>query len=292
MIYNIKLKIIHSYPEATANGRHIFRVLPRTLGQRQHLTTHVLDVAPGPDARSDTVDFFGNAATTCAHLAPHMQMAVDLACHVEMSPPPQWRDTSPDLSDVRHQWQTWSGLEPDAPVHFLGKTARLAPDAQIAEFARSIFAQDKSVAANVLALGKALFDLMTFDGTATNVDTDPAEAFQLKRGVCQDFSHIMIMALQSLGIPAAYVSGYLRTLPPEGGTKLAGADAMHAWVRAWCGAEMGWIEYDPTNATRVGTDHIVVGYGRDYTDIAPVRGHLRGSDMQQNSQAVDVVLVG
>ena len=99
-------------------------------------------------------------------------------------------------------------------------------------------------------------------------------------------------ALQALGIPAAYVSGYLRTLPPAGGVKLAGADAMHAWVRAWCGAAQGWIEYDPTNATLAGSDHIVVGYGRDYFDVAPVSGHLRSSGGQTNTQAVDVSVVG
>jgi transglutaminase-like putative cysteine protease len=101
----------------------------------------------------------------------------------------------------------------------------------------------------------------------------------------------MILGLQALGIPATYVSGYLRTLPPEGGVKLEGADAMHAWVRAWCGPDQGWIEYDPTNATLVGTDHIVVGYGRDYSDIPPVNGHLRSSGGQRNTQAVDVAIV-
>ena len=132
---------------------------------------------------------------------------------------------------------------------------------------------------------------MTFDNTATEVDTMPAEAFAMKRGVCQDFAHIMILGLQALGIPAAYVSGYLRTLPPEGGVKLEGVDAMHAWVRAWCGVSQGWIEYDPTNATLIGSDHIVVGYGRDYTDMAPIKGQLRSSGGQVGSQAVDVSVV-
>lgn len=148
-----------------------------------------------------------------------------------------------------------------------------------------------SAAENVIRLGKALYDYMTFDPNATDVDTDPSEAFRLKRGVCQDFSQIMILGLHALGIPAGYVSGYLRTLPPEGGVKLEGADAMHAWVRAWCGVAQGWIEYDPTNATLIGTDHIVVGYGRDYSDMAPVKGQLRSSGGQFNSQAVDVILL-
>ena len=165
------------------------------------------------------------------------------------------------------------------------------PDKAIVDFAFDHFDQRESVATNVMRHVQALHDFMTFDAAATTVDKEAAEAFRLHRGVGQYFSHIMILALQALGIPAAYVSGYLRTLPPEGGVKLEGVDAMHAWVRAWCGAEQGWIEYDPTNATRVGTDHIVVGYGRDYADVSPVSGHLRSSGGQRHSQAVDVALL-
>jgi transglutaminase-like putative cysteine protease len=102
-------------------------------------------------------------------------------------------------------------------------------------------------------------------------------------------THIMILALQALGIPAGYVSGFLRTLPPPGGVRLEGVDAMHAWVRAWCGSAQGWIEYDPTNACAVGQDHIVVAYGRDYADVSPVRGVLRTTGDQVSVQRVDVI---
>ncbi|MEM1088203.1 MAG: transglutaminase family protein, partial [Pseudomonadota bacterium] len=122
-------------------------------------------------------------------------------------------------------------------------------------------------------------------------DTDASEAFRLRRGVCQDFAHIMILGLHGLGIPAGYVSGYLRTLPPEGQERLEGVDAMHAWVKAWCGVAQGWVEYDPTNRTLIGTDHIVVGYGREYSDVSPIRGHLRSAGGQTSTQAVDVAVV-
>ena len=129
-----------------------------------------------------------------------------------------------------------------------------------------------------MRLGEALHGVMTFDATATTVDTNPVDAFKLRRGVCQDYSHIMILALRSLGIPAGYVSGYLRTIPPKGAPRLEGADAMHAWVKAWCGAV-------------VGTDHIVVGYGRDYADVSPDIGHLRSAGNQTTAQSVDVKVV-
>ena len=127
-----------------------------------------------------------------------------------------------------------------------------------------------------------------FDSTATAVATLPAEAFALRRGVCQDFAQIMICGLRALGIPAAYVAGFLRTLPPQGKPRLAGADAMHAWTRAWTGSEAGWVEYDPTNACFTDTNHIVVGYGRDYCDVAPVTGRLRLDGSQKGSHAVDL----
>jgi transglutaminase-like putative cysteine protease len=291
MIYAIRLTITHHYGQPAANGRHVIRVAPATLLGRQHLTTSLLDISPAPDSRADGTDFFGNRTVTCAHKAPHGDMSIQLTGHVEVTTPPPWHDRSPNLETLVGQWQQGRSLDPEAPLHFLGPTRRLTPDRAITAFAADIYDPGGSVAANVIAIGEALHRALTFDATATTVETDAAEAFQLRRGVCQDFTHIMILALQALGIPAAYVSGYLRTLPPEGGARLAGADAMHAWVRAWCGVEQGWIEYDPTNATLVGADHIVVGYGRDYTDIAPVSGYLRASGTQRNTQAVDVTVL-
>lgn len=292
MIFNIRLTITHNYIQPAANSRHLITVIPRSLPKRQQLKMHLLEVFPTPDEMSETTDFFGNREHICSILDQHSEMSIRLTCHVQMFQPVPWFDLSPSLPDLRHEWGRSTDLGADSPLHCLGPTARLRPDAAITDFARGVFSPNESVAANVIRIGQALHDLMTFDGTATTVDTDAAEAFALKRGVCQDFSHIMILCLQALGIPAGYVSGYLRTLPPEGGVKLEGVDAMHAWVRAWCGADQGWIEYDPTNATLVGTDHIVVGYGRDYADVSPVSGHLRSSGGQTNAQAVDVALMG
>lgn len=291
MIYSIGLVITHQYNQPAANSRHLIRVVPKTISDRQHLQSHLLEVSPGPQEQFDATDFFGNTQTMCTLLDAHQEMAIRLACHVQMSEPSAWFDLSPNVSDLRRAWQNHKDLSADSPLHFLGPTRRLQPDRAIADFAQGLYVPGDSVAMNVIRFGQALHDAMTFDAAATTVDTDASEAFRLKRGVCQDFSHIMILGLQALGIPAGYVSGYLRTLPPEGGVKLEGADAMHAWVRAWCGDEQGWIEYDPTNATLVGTDHIVVGYGRDYADVSPVSGHLRSSGGQTNSQAVDVVLI-
>lgn len=159
----------------------------------------------------------------------------------------------------------------------------------MADYARACITPDMTTRDVVLAVGTALHKDLEFDTTATEVNTPTSEAFDLKRGVCQDFTHIMITCLRELGVPAGYVSGFLRTLPPEGQPRLEGADAMHAWVRAWCGIETGWMEYDPTNAVEPSQDHIVVAYGRDYSDISPIKGILKTAGPQLNMQAVDVV---
>ena len=138
-------------------------------------------------------------------------------------------------------------------------------------------------------LGRRLRNDFAYDPDATEVDTPLAKAFDMRAGVCQDFSHIMIAGLRGLGIPAGYVSGFLRTIPPPGKTRLEGADATHAWVRAWCGGQLGWREFDPTNGIFAGNDHITIGYGRDYADIPPIAGVLKTSGAQEAKQAVDVV---
>jgi transglutaminase-like putative cysteine protease len=116
------------------------------------------------------------------------------------------------------------------------------------------------------------------------------EVFEKRHGVCQDFAHVMIAGLRGLGLPAAYVSGYLRTIPPPGKPRLQGADATHAWVSLWCG-EMGWIGFDPTNDILVENDHIVLAVGRDFSDVSPVDGIIVGSRKQKLNVAVDVILV-
>ena len=134
-----------------------------------------------------------------------------------------------------------------------------------------------------------IFHDFTYDGDATDVGTPAAKAFEARRGVCQDFAHIMICGLRGLGLPGAYVSGYLRTRPPPGGARLEGADATHAWVSLWCGAESGWVGFDPTNAILVRNEHIVLATGRDYSDVAPIDGILLAPGGQTLKVEVDVV---
>jgi transglutaminase-like putative cysteine protease len=130
-----------------------------------------------------------------------------------------------------------------------------------------------------------------YDPKATVISTPLREVFENRHGVCQDFAHVMIAGLRGLGLPAAYVGGYLRTIPPPGRPRLQGADATHAWVLLWCGPELGWIGFDPTNDLLVQNDHIILSVGRDFSDVSPVDGIIVGSRKQKLSVAVDVVPV-
>ena len=130
-----------------------------------------------------------------------------------------------------------------------------------------------------------------YDSRATKVTTSPVEAFARRRGVCQDFAHVMIAGLRGLGLPALYISGYIRTIPPPGKKRLAGSDASHAWVALWCGPGFGWLGLDPTNAIAAGDDHIVVARARDYSDVSPVEGLILSSGDHDVDVEVDVIPV-
>jgi transglutaminase-like putative cysteine protease len=175
-----------------------------------------------------------------------------------------------------------------SPAHFL-YPSRLVPlfDPATA-YAADSFTPGRPIVAAVRELMQRVHDDFLYDPKATAVTTPLAEAFAARTGVCQDFAHAAIAGLRGLGLPAAYVSGYIRTLPPPGQPRLVGADASHAWVSLWCGAECGWLDFDPTNALVVGDDHIVVGRGRDYADVAPLDGVILASGGQTLTVNVDV----
>lgn len=177
---------------------------------------------------------------------------------------------------------------PMAPAQYLFPSPLLPMVPQIADWARSQLPAGADCLTAALALARAIQTGFAYDAAATRADTPVAEAFAIRRGVCQDFAHVMIVALRAAGLPAAYVSGYLRTYPPPGEARLVGADAMHAWVALWCGPRRGWVGIDPTNGVLANADHLVVAMGRDYADISPIDGVFVGGAFQQTFNSVDV----
>ncbi len=292
MIYDIALRIRHRYATPASLGRHLVRLMPTDRPGAQRVLNGQLDISPAPDERTERVDIFGNATTDFAYRGTLRAIALDLHVRVERLAPQAPRGASLSLCDMPQALAGIASLAPDAPVHFMAPSPFVPRDATMAAYARARVAPHMTARAAVLAVGGALHADMRYDPEATEVDTPASEAFAARHGVCQDFSHILIGCLRGIGIPAGYVSGFLRTNPPPGRPRLEGADAMHAWVRAWCGPEAGWMEFDPTNDVEAGEDHVTVARGRDYGDVSPVRGVMRGAGRQSSEHAVDVVPLG
>ena len=291
MIYDLKLVIAYEFDRPTGGGRQHLRITPADLPGLQSLLAQEITIEPAPRERRQFTDFWGTEVTELV-LAPGMtECKITLKARVLRQDPGMGMDISAAPGDLATEMAQVTRMTGAAPQHFLGASPRIAPDPAITAFAARAMAGAATVQAAIQAMGAALHAHMTFDAKATEDDTPPAVAFGLRRGVCQDLAQIMIAGLRAQGIPAAYVAGYLRTLPPPGKPRLEGADAMHAWVAAWAGVQAGWLAYDPTNACWVGSDHLIVGQGRDYGDVAPVVGSLRTEGGQRGSHAVDLVEV-
>ncbi|PZQ95661.1 MAG: transglutaminase [Cereibacter sphaeroides] len=289
MIYDIVLKLSYSYANPAIGGRHLVRMMPADLTGEQRLIAGHLDITPAPAERTDRVDFFGNRASDVAFRGAISRIQMRLKARVDRFAPLPLPGPSDLLSDLPASIAASHSLAPDSPVHFLASSPLVPADNPTLDYARDASAGFATAIDAVTAVGEALHRDFTYDPEATDVDTPLAEAFAARHGVCQDFSHIMIACLRGLGIPAGYVSGLLRTTPPPGRARLEGADAMHAWVRAWCGPNAGWYEYDPTNAIPAGESHIVIARGRDYSDVSPIKGILRLTGKQTGRHAVDVI---
>jgi len=289
MLYDLSLHMGYIYDVPATGARHIVRVLPLSLTNRQRLIAGSLKVTPHPDEQSNFTDFFQHPATSILVRNPHEKLDIRMQARVQVESQPVTADFSPMLAKLPDEISDSWSVEPSSPHHFTGSSPRLPETTEIADYARQWATTNLTVMQIAHAVCAQINKDFVYDPKATTVDTTPKEAFRLKRGVCQDFVHVMIIALRSLGIPAGYVSGFLRTIPPPGKERLEGADAMHAWVRIWCGETAGWIELDPTNNIPAGTDHIVVAYGRDYSDVAPVIGVLKSYGSQKTVQAVDVI---
>jgi transglutaminase-like putative cysteine protease len=286
MIYEIRLVTISTYESDVPFARHVLRLAPmERAGQR--VLSFGLEVEPSSSDLQPGRDFFGNEATSVACFEPHRRFIARASARVEVDGVAPFKGASPAWEDVAAMALDRNDLSPQAPAHFLYPSRMIAMIEPIRIYAAESFPPGRPIRDGVIDLMKRLRADIAYDDDATTVSTLPAEAFTLRRGVCQDYTHIMIAGLRSLGLPAAYVSGFLRTLPPPGQTRREGADSMHAWVMAWCGPDIGWFAVDPTNALIVSDEHVVVGVGRDYADVAPLDGVIVTSGAQR---AVDVVV--
>jgi transglutaminase-like putative cysteine protease len=291
MIYDIRQTTTYAYASKVAYAHHVLHLMPinRT---RQRVHAAALEILPVPVERREGFDFFGNHVTWIGLEEAHDRLSIKVAARVAVEAPvePAPLET-PSWEEVRTAVMMTSDIGATSPAHFLFPSRQVALDPEIADYARESFRPERPVFDGAFDLMQRIKADFVYEIGATSVATTPAAAYQLRRGVCQDFAHIMISGLRGIGLPAAYVSGYLRTVPKVGRTRLEGADAMHAWVMAWCGDVAGWCGFDPTNAILVGDDHVTLAVGRDYSDIAPIAGVVFASGEQHLEVSVDVIPV-
>jgi transglutaminase-like putative cysteine protease len=252
-----------------------------------------LDITPTPIERREGQDFFGNRITWIAFDQPHDTLTVRVAARiaVEQAVAVEPGDTPP-WEEVREAAFASADPSPQAPAHFLFPSRQVSLDPEIRDYVTLSFPPGRTILAGATDLMNRIKAEFVYEVGATTASTTPPMSFALRRGVCQDFTHIMISGMRSLGLPVAYVSGYLRTVQSRGETRLEGADAMHAWALVWCGPVAGWIGLDPTNAILAGHDHVVLAIGRDYADVAPIDGVIFASGAQRLETSVHVVPVG
>lgn len=273
-----------------STSQHIACLKPRTLGH-QRLVWHELTIDPAPAAIRERIDYFGNHVSEFAILAPYTEMRVLSRSEVELQEPTGEVDpgTSPSWESVRESL-LYSGDAPFQAASEFSYPSPYAPaGAELDAFARErgFFGPGRPILSAAIDLMHQIHDEFTFDPAATSVATPLTEVLATRRGVCQDFAHLFIAALRSLGLPARYVSGYLLTDAPEGQPRLVGADASHAWVAVWCPSH-GWIDLDPTNDVIPSMRHVTLAWGRDYGDVSPLRGVVLGGQEHRLNVEVSV----
>jgi len=286
--YDIALSITYTYDAPAVGGRNVLRMMPQAIAGVQSVIAASQTVTPRPKEWVNRTDFFGNPLIEIAFDGIQSEIDFAVMARVDCMRAPVDGQASVRLDALGEVLTLHRELDGGSPHHFLAPSQRIVFHPDMTAYARTIADTSQTVFELGLGMCMALYREMRFDPESTHVDTHAIEAFTNRHGVCQDFSHIMITALRGIGIPAGYVSGFLRTDPPPGKPRLEGADAMHAWVQVWCGPALGWVEFDPTNGVIVGQDHIVIARGRDYSDVSPVKGQTRTAGGQKSEQKVTV----
>ncbi len=288
MLYGIRHVTRFDYDQPVAFARCNLRLKP-ILWSGQRIEEYALSVQPG--GRTYPARAEAGLANVVRLLVEHdaSSLTIESRARVRVDrqiPIPAASD--PTIAQIAAWARDSRDPTPAGPAAYLFPSPLIPLDRAIAGWCAEELRQDRGILEAGIALAQRIQRDFAFDPTATLVDTPPHEAFAKRGGVCQDFAQIMLSGLRAAGLPAAYVSGYLRTLPPPGQPRLVGADATHAWVLLWCGPDLGWVGVDPTNGIWMAEDHIVMAIGRDYADIAPIDGIVLGSGAQAMHVSVDV----
>lgn len=286
MRYRVAHVTTYLYGETVDLAAHLLHLTPRPL-PGQHVIASALVVEPPPARSTSALDHFGNHATWLFLAEPHASFTVSLTAEVEAAFPPPPATATPAWEEVRDA-AARGGMDAWRAAEFAFGTAMAPAEPAVGAYVARSFPPDRPILDALLELNARIRNDFTFRAGVTTLSTPVTQVLASRTGVCQDFAHLMIAGLRWLGLPARYVSGYIRTRPRPGAARRRGADQSHAWVGCWLGAEHGWIDLDPTNDLVVRDEHVVLGWGRDYADVSPVRGVILGGGRHGLTVSVDL----
>jgi transglutaminase-like putative cysteine protease len=276
MRYHVEHVTEYKYAEYVGVSYQIAHLRPRDCAWQTCLA-HRLEISPKPAVSHEDFDYFGNPVTRCelteAHRVLRVSATSEVDVHRDIGPLP----SSPPWEKIATQFAgpIWGNDEDSAACEFIFASEQIEYSDAVRRFALASFTSGRPILAAAQALMESIYNGFEYAPESTDVSTTIEEVLEIRQGVCQDFAHLMIGAMRSLGLPARYVSGYLLTSPPPGQPRLIGADASHAWVAVYVPG-MGWTEFDPTNNLRPGDAHITLAWGRDFADVSPLRGVILG----------------
>ncbi len=287
MVYAVQHRTLYRYGSPVDLGVHLLHLEPRDLSFQRVLRAS-LTPAPIPGRVQAGVDAFGNRVSWMFLDEPHPEFEVRLDALVEVATrtPPAPEDTPPWREVAAAAFAGGADGYEAAEFLFDGPMVGTSPD--VTAYVAGSFRSNEPLLAGLIDLNARMRKDFTFRAGATTVNTPVRTVLTQRAGVCQDFAHLVIAGLRGLGLPARYVSGYVRTRPAPGQPRRRGADQSHAWVGCWMGAGLGWIDIDPTNNLVVNDEHVVLGWGRDFSDVSPLRGVILGGGSHTVEVGVDL----
>lgn len=286
MRFRITHNTKYTYTDPVAVCHNLVRLAPRRT-ERQKVSTYRLAVSPEPAERASRTDPLGNRIDYFSIPNPHKGLSLTAYSEVHVAEPRTTTPTSLSWEDVREAIRRLDNPRLADAYRYTFPSAHIPEEPALRDYAAESFEPGRPILEAARELTTRVYTDFDYNPAATTVSTPVMEAFDKRAGVCQDFAHLQIAMLRSLGLAARYVSGYLRTLPPPGKPRLVGADASHAWLSVYAG-RAGWIDFDPTNDCVPGADHVTLAWGRDYADVAPVQGVFVGGGKHMLSVSVDV----
>ncbi len=296
MLLHVVHETRYRYAPAVENAHHVVHLKPASRNG-QTLLDYALRINPEPVQLREAVDVYGNTRTYFSLQAAHESLTVVADSIVSTSSlnPLQseaslaaGKPASPAWEQVREQFRYRAGAAYDSASEFLFASPYVPRDDAFIEFARPSFLPGRPLPEAARDLMERIHNTMTYESESTEVSTPALEALKLGKGVCQDFAHIMVACCRAMGLPARYVSGYLLTTPPPGQPRLVGSDASHAWASVYCPGLGTWLDFDPTNNRAPGEDYVTLAIGRDFLDVSPMRGVIRGGAQHILDVAVTV----